>query len=422
LLADFLQDNMWRDTSEIGSIERRLARLLGFKKIAVNLDLKKALSVIDTKIRVLAQDDNENYYEMMFAYEEDIDGKIESISIIPVGEDDINDLSGPLLNEKQFISKVKGYLKDADQKDSFSGVVLVAKEDRVLFQQAYGLASREYDVPNQLDTRFNLGSINKLFTHIAIGQLYEKGMLSLEDTLGKFLPDYPSKEAASKVTVNHLLNMTSGIGDFFTEKYFETPKYNIRNLEDYLPLFYKDSLAFEPGTGRIYSNGGFLILGLIVAEASGMSYFDYVRQNIYEPAGMLSTGHLNTDFIVKNVANGYTQSVEEIISNIDGESKQELYNNIYTRPARGSSAGGGYSTAGDLFRFAQALRKGKLLGDLKDEWFKGAMAYAGGAPGINAEIDIDIVPDWTIVVLANQDPPMANTVAKKIAIWLRRLK
>jgi CubicO group peptidase (beta-lactamase class C family) len=421
LLVEFLQNNMRSDTGETGLIERRAASLQRFKKMAISLDFKETLSIADTKIRVIAQDSNENYYEMVFSFREDGADKIKSISIIPAELENLNELSGPLLSEKQVIDKVKSYLKEADRKDYFSGVVLVAKGDRVLFQHAYGLASREYDVPNQIDTRFNLGSINKIFTRIAIGQLYERDMLSLDDTLGKFLPDYPNKEA-HKVTISQLLDMTSGIGDFFTEKYFEMPKYKIRNLEDYLPLFQEDSLEFEPGTGRVYSNAGYLILGLIVAETSGMNYFDYVRRNIYEPADMLSTGHLNADFIVKNVATGYTQNVAEVVHDVDGESTQELYNNMYTRPARGSSAGGGYSTAEDLFRFAQALRKGTLLGDLRDEWFKGAMAYAGGAPGINAEIDIDIVPGWTVVVLANADPPMANSVAQKIAIWLRRMK
>jgi CubicO group peptidase (beta-lactamase class C family) len=313
-------------------------------------------------------------------------------------------------------------LKEVAEKEIFSGVVLIARDNQILFHQAYGLASLEYDVPNRIDTRFNLGSINKIFTRIAIGQLYEKGALSLDDTLGKFLPDYPNKEAASKVTVSQLLDMTSGVGDFFTEKYFETPKCKIRNLEDYLLLFAEDSMAFEPGTGRIYSNGSYLLLGLIVAKVSGKDYFDYVKENIYEPARMLSTGHLHADFIVKNVAGGYTQGAEEIVDHISDREQQDLYNNIYTRPARGSSAGGGYSTAEDLFRFAGALREGKLLGDLKEEWFRGAMAYAGGAPGINAELDIDIMPGWTIVVLANGDPPMANNIARKINIWLRRLK
>jgi len=94
---------------------------------------------------------------------------------------------------------------------------------------------------------------------------------------------------------------------------------------------------------------------------------------------------------------------------------------MYTRPARGSSAGGGYATAMDLFRFARALRAGRLLGGLTTEWFGGSSAYAGGAPGINAELQIDPIPGWTVVVMGNYDPPAASSLARKIAVLLRRM-
>src|SRR5262249_45951013 len=107
--------------------------------------------------------------------------------------------------------------------DSFSGVVLIAKNDKPIFQRALDLASKSYNVPNRVDTKFNLGSINKIFTQIAIGQLVEQGKLSLDDTIGKHLPDYPNKGAAEKVTIKHLLDMRSGIGDFFGPKFDATP-------------------------------------------------------------------------------------------------------------------------------------------------------------------------------------------------------
>jgi CubicO group peptidase (beta-lactamase class C family) len=100
----------------------------------------------------------------------------------------------------------------------FSGVVLLAGSDGPIFRKAYGLASKEYEVPNSVDTRFNLGSINKFFTRIAIEQLVARGAVSMDDTIGKFLPDYPNKEAAAKVTVRHLLDMSSGIGNSGTTR------------------------------------------------------------------------------------------------------------------------------------------------------------------------------------------------------------
>jgi D-alanyl-D-alanine carboxypeptidase len=260
-------------------------------------------------------------------------------------------------------------------------------------------------------------SINKLFTRTAIGQLAEKGKLSLDDTIGKFLPDYPNREAAAKVTVRQLLGMTSGIGDFFGEKYRDTPKDRIRTLEDYLRLFASESLLFAPGSQRRYSNGGYIVLGLIVEKASGQSYFAYVHDHIYVPAGMTATGHCEADVPMEDVASGYTRDGD------DAEHATEpRRNNMYSRPARGSSAGGGYATAMDLFRFAMALRAGKLLGPLGREWFAGPQAYAGGAPGINAELDMDPVPGWTVVVMGNYDPPAASSLARKIGAILRRLR
>jgi hypothetical protein len=134
---------------------------------------------------------------------------------------------------------------------------------------------------------------------------------------------------------------------------------------------------------------------------------------------MSQTGHLQADSIVDNVASGYTHDGDD---DEVGGNNLVLKNNIYTRPGRGSSAGGSYSTVDDLNRFALAIYDGKLLGDIGKEWFAGPQAYAGGAPGINAEFDLNPVSGWTLVVLANGDPPMANKVARKINLWLKRLK
>jgi CubicO group peptidase (beta-lactamase class C family) len=336
---------------------------------------------------------------------------------VPIDPESAAELSGPPLSREAVLARVREILDERSRADQFSGVVLLAEGGQVLFQEARGLASKEYAAANGADTRFNLGSINKLFTRTAIGQLAEKGALSLDDTIGRFLPDYPNRAAAAKVTVRQLLDMTSGIGDFFGKKYRDTPKGSIRTLEDYLRFFASEPLLFAPGSQRRYSNGGYIVLGLIVEKASGQKYFDYVHDHIYVPAGMTATEHCEADVPMENVASGYTRNWD------DGEhSGEPRRNNMYTRPARGSSAGGGYATAMDLFRFAMALRAGKLLGPLGREWFSGAQAYAGGAPGINAELDMDPIPGWTVVVMGNYDPPAANSLARKIGAVLRRLR
>ena len=170
--------------------------------------------------------------------------------------------------------------------------------------------------------------------------------------------------------------MTSGIGDFFGEKYDATPKDRIRDLADYLPLFAAEPLLFEPGTDNRYSNGGYVVLGLIVEKASGMSYFDYVRENIYEPAGMENTDHLMADMPAENVASGYTR-------NWDGKEhpNEPRRNNIYTRPARGSSAGGGYSTADDLLKLVLALKADRLSAPETAEDVRGEHGLRRRRPG-----------------------------------------
>jgi D-alanyl-D-alanine carboxypeptidase len=329
---------------------------------------------------------------------------------------DLNEPTTPL-SETELLAALRSLLDTLVAADDFSGVVLVAKGETPLFKNAYGLASKEYDVSNRSDTRFNIGSINKIVTRVAIEQLAAKGALRYDDTIGKFLPDYPNKDAAAKVTVRQLVDMTSGIGDFFGEKYAATPKDRIRDLADYLPLFAAEPLLFEPGTDTRYSNGGYVVLGLIIEKASGMSYFDYVRENVYKPAGMDRTDHLMADVPEENVASGYTLAW-------DGEEHpgEPRRNNMYTRPARGSSAGGGYSTVDDLLRLVLALEADKLSAPETAKMFAGNMAFAGGAPGINAYVETIATTGCTIVVLSNYDPPTAMKTGERIARLLKRIK
>jgi CubicO group peptidase (beta-lactamase class C family) len=266
-------------------------------------------------------------------------------------------------------------------------------------------------MPNRLDTKFNLGSINKIFTQIAIQQLVEQSKLSLDDTLGKHLPDYPNKQAAEKVTIKHLLNMQSGIGDFFGPKYEATPKNRIRSIKDYLPLFADQPLLFEPGSDRRYSNGGYVVLGAIIERITGQSYYDYVREHIFKPAGMNDTDSYEVEAVVPNLATGY----------IRNESGARI-SNVYTKPARGSSAGGGYSTAEDLLKFSLALQVGKLLqANNANRMLGGGLGVAGGAPGIAAELEIDRASGYTIIVLSNYDQPSAADLSKQIRQWITEI-
>jgi len=319
------------------------------------------------------------------------------------------------------IKDVSQMLEKLAAEDRFSGVVLVAKDGKPLFEKAYGYADREKKIANTMDTKFCIGSMNKMFTSVAIAQLVQLGKLSYSDTLAKLLPDYPDKDVAAKITLHQLLTHTSGLGDFFGPD-FEQKKDSVRELRDYLQFVAGKPLKFEPGTGWAYSNAGMIVAGLIVERISGQNYFDYVQDHIYQPAGMASSGSYEKNKPQPHQAVGYMRQDGKWVSN------------YATLPLMGSSAGGGYSTAPDLLRFAEALREHKLLNTeltgvittgKVDVAFGGKYAYGfsesivdgkrvvghnGGAPGVNANLDIYWDSGYTVAVLANLDPPIAENV------------
>ncbi|MBM4169759.1 MAG: beta-lactamase family protein [Ignavibacteria bacterium] len=308
-------------------------------------------------------------------------------------------------NIDELIRRVKSHIDTLARNDQFSGVVLIAQNGKPLLLKACGYADRKKRIPNATDTKFNIGSINKTFTKLAILRLASEGKLSLSDTLKKFLPDYPNKDAANKVTVQHLLDMTSEIGDFFGERYRNTPKERIRTISDYLPLFADLPLQFEPGTSRRYSNGGYIVLGAIIEKVTRRDYYDRIRETIFKPAGMMDTDWFDKDARVNNLALGYTRQRGE-----------EWVQNYETLPGRGSSAGGGYSTATDLLKYTIALSEGKF----NVPGYEGVrgLGVAGGAPGLNAALEWDPRSGSAIVVMSNFDPPSAERVARTIRAWV----
>jgi CubicO group peptidase (beta-lactamase class C family) len=312
---------------------------------------------------------------------------------------------GPRMSEARVAASLRAYVDSLTRADAFSGAVLLAKGNRVLQRNGYGLASRRYGTPNRPDTKFNLGSINKAFTKVAIEQLAAQGKLSLDDTIDKYVSDYPH-EAASTITVRMLLDHRGGVPDFFGPKFQNADRTQLRSVSDWVQFIRDMPLRFVPGTREEYSNGGYILLGAVIEKASGMDYYDYVRRNIYRPAGMKDTDSYQQDDPVRNLAEGYTKS-------LGGGTDSRWRDAASTHAWRGSPAGGGYSTVDDLFRFAQALRSG-TLGTHGEQ----GMAIAGGSPGTNAMLMMQ--GDWTLVVLSNLDPPAAERVGTKSGAWLRR--
>ncbi|MDQ2889725.1 MAG: beta-lactamase family protein, partial [Gemmatimonadota bacterium] len=204
-----------------------------------------------------------------------------------------------------FKARVDSFVTARVAQDLFSGVVAVARDGKITYQRATGIANRSRGIPMALDTKLQLASITKLFTQIAILQLEQTGRLSLSDTVGKFLPDYPNATVRSKVTVDQLFHHRSGVGSFWNAA-FMARHAKVHTVSDYLTLFDRDSLMFEPGTREEYSNGGYVLLGAIIERVSGQSYHDYVRTHIFQPAGMTSTMPYDNRHTLANAAIGYT--------------------------------------------------------------------------------------------------------------------
>ncbi|MFT3883366.1 MAG: serine hydrolase domain-containing protein [Gemmatales bacterium] len=309
--------------------------------------------------------------------------------------------------------------------DKFSGVVLLAKDGKPLFHKAYGYASLRFQVPNKLDTKFNLGSMNKMLTSVAICQLAEQGKLSFDDPIIKHLPDYPNKTVAEKVTIHHLLTHTSGLGHYWNEK-FRAKMPTLRTVSDFLPLFVDEPLRFEPGERMFYSNAGFIVLGLIIEKVSGQTYYDYVRQHVCKIAGMNNTDSYEVDLIVPNLAIGYTFQ-SSLTGPSNKNAKPVRRENFYLHAVKGGPAGGGYSTAEDLLAFAAALREHRLLnskyttlattgkvqmgpdgkyaygfGDFTANGHR-HIGHNGGAPGISADFRDYLDLGYTAIVLSNYD-------------------
>jgi D-alanyl-D-alanine carboxypeptidase len=329
------------------------------------------------------------------------------------------------LTESEAIAAVKARIEKNAAADRFAGTVLVGKNGEVLFSGAYGLADREKRIPNTLDTRFRIGSMNKMFTAVAVLQLVESGKIKLTDPLGKYITDYPNQEIATKVTIHQLLTHTGGTGDIFGPE-FNKHRRELRTLNDYVALYGKRSPQFEPGSQWRYSNYGMLLLGVVIERVTGQSYYDYVQEHIYKPAGMALTGSLPEDPAVAGRSIGYMKSeTGGWVPNID------------TLPYRGTSAGGGYSTVGDLLKFANALMSHKLLNaastellitgkaeagpggkyaygfeDQRDKDGNGWVGHGGGAPGMNGDLKIYPKSGYVVAVLANLDPPAAQQISE----------
>ena len=417
-LRDFLQKN---SPSRVAGVDREM----DFRQRTGGFELKKINESTPTKVVALVQERSSDQMALLtMEVQAEEPHQITNIELRAIPRP--AEFALPHLTQSELLAATRKTIAAEVAADRFAGAVLIVKDGKSIFSEAYGLGDRAHKTPNTLRTRFRIGSMNKMFTAVATLQLAQARKLQLNETVGKYLTDYPNKDVASKVTIHQLLTHTAGTGDIFGPD-FDKHRLELRTLQDYVNLYGSRGPKFEPGTHWEYSNYGFILLGAIIEKVSGQSYYDYVREHIYAPAGMDSTGSEPEDKSISDRSVGYMK--------MDSTDWQP---NTETLPYRGMSAGGGYSTVEDLARFAGALQQNKLLNahytellttgkpdapdssyayGFEDRKINGTRCFGhgGGAPGMNGDLKICPGPGYVIAVLANLDPPAASRVSDYVA-------
>lgn len=402
----------------------RAARLVELTSDVGQLDVRSVDTSVPNEVTAVARGQRtEEWLRFTLLLDETPARRIRGVRIGPTPGDDAPTAQ---LSDADVVAQVKGYVERLASRDAFSGTVLLARAGKPLYRAAFGEANKDFGVRNTVDTKFNLGSMNKMFTAVSVLQLAEKGKLSLDDTLGKFLPAGAMRpDVLSKVRIKHLLTHTSGLGSYFTDEWDGMSRARFRTVDDWMALVKSESLAFEPGTRWSYSNTGMLVLGKVIEVASGQDYFAYIREHVYRPAGMTNSDAYELDRVNHNLAVGYER--EQTPRGV------EYRNNIFQHVIRGGPAGGGYSTVDDLTRFAEALKGGRLVssasvsllttpkpelnspgygfGFVIDEGGR-IVGHSGGFPGINSQLDLYVGEEYTFAVMANYGGA-AQRVAQK---------
>jgi len=303
--------------------------------------------------------------------------------------------------------------------DDFAGVILIARNGEPLVRRLTGPADRETGATADTDTAYNIASIGKIFTKVAIAKLLERGKLSLDSKISDVIDDYPNGVTAA-ATVKQLLDMEAGVADFFGPKFETLPKDRFASNHAYFNYVSAEPETFAPGQGRAYCNGCYIVLGEMIERIADEPFEAFVQRTILDPAGMKRSGYFNAKNPPENIARLYGRA--------DGP--QSDYIEMQNRHGdAGSGAGGVYSTADDLLKFDNALREGRLLNGEMTMWALGGgekdaprnfspMGVAGGADGTNAILESD--GDWTVILTANVSEPLPEQLGLAIASALMK--
>jgi len=316
--------------------------------------------------------------------------------------------------DTKLVAEIDQLIQILVAQDRFSGAVLIARDGVPIFRHAYGQANKAFDVPNRIDTKFAIHSMNKMFTGVAVMQLVEQGKLSLEDPLARYIANFPDQETAKKIRIKHLLTHTSGLGSFINEAFYTASRSGLRTIDDMMAFAWDEGVKFEPGTQWAYSQTGFLVLGKVIEVVTGTSYYAYVREHIFRRAGMVDTDNYELDLVTPNLAIGYEREITE--------TGVVFRTNQFKYLLRSSSAAGAYSTVDDLLKFDRALHANKLVGadyvamitsakpamnapnygyGFDVEADRQVIGHRGTFQGISSNMDIFPSAGYTAIILSN---------------------
>lgn len=397
---------------------------VNFRQSAGQLQLLEVRTDTPTRVDALVIDEWSNAMLASIIFEDDDEFAFDQMRFEGVPTPDV--FKPAPMEWADLVQEAMRRLDGLEAEDKLSGSFLMSCKGQPDFEWGGGLADRDASTPVSAATRFRMASLGKMFTAVAILQLADAERLSLDDPLSRHLPEYPNQAVAGAITLRQLLNHTSGTGNVFNDDFPKISE-SLKTHKDYWGAFASKALEFDPGTEEGYSNYGYILLGSVIEAVSGESYYDYVEQHIFRPAGMTSTGAEPETTAIPDRANAYTE--------IEGKWVQETAR----LPWRGTAAGGGYTTPRDLVKFATALQEGKLISEdslaaaTRSQNIKGWYGYGfmvsgegrdrqygheGGAPGMNGILNVRPAQGCTVVGLSNFDP---NSMANVVNFMTRRL-
>ncbi len=333
------------------------------------------------------------------------------------------------LSDAGIARQAHGTVTRVSEAGLFSGIVLVARGTETIASASAGFSNRDRKTPITAGTQFTLASMGKLFTAVAIGQLIDQGKVSLSDTVGRFFPDYPNLTVRNKVTVEMLLSHTAGMGNFLGERTPLMMTNGVKRAAEFMPLYDHEEPQFSPGSAWSYSNTGLALAGAIVEKASGEDYPGYVRRHIFAAADMKDSDPNNVPHPMPALVTPYTRMSEKGPTAAWHEAEHDI----------GSPAGGAISTAEDLAKFAEDLRNGKLVSkaifeslikpnshspegyrygdafEIEDIYGRRVVGHGGGYEGVSTHLYVFLDAPYTVVVLANMDPPADSYVGAAVA-------